>query len=158
MLRQYRHIILYAFSLAALLVLLQFLEYKLVIISHAFELYVTLIAVFFTCLGIWLAMKLSKPKVKTQIKTVVIEKEVAPLKQEALFIRNEEKIQELGLSNRELEVLQAMATGLSNNEIAAQLYISLNTVKTHSARLFEKLDVKRRTQAIDKARQLGLIA
>jgi ATP/maltotriose-dependent transcriptional regulator MalT len=63
----------------------------------------------------------------------------------------------LGLSNREIEVLQLMAAGLSNQEIANQLYVSLNTVKTHSAKLFEKMDVKRRTQAIEKAKRLQII-
>ena len=73
------------------------------------------------------------------------------------FVVNEKSADKLGISSREMEVLQLMATGLSNQEIASQLFVSLNTVKTHSSNLFLKMDVKRRTQAVDKARKLGMI-
>lgn len=144
--------LLYGASLALLLVLLKWLELRFVVIDHAFEIYVGAIAVIFTALGIWLALKLTKPKVKT----VVVEKEVYVNNPEG-FTPNEREIEKLGLSKRELEVLQGMARGLSNQEIAAQLFLSLPTIKTHAAKLFEKLDVKRRTQAVEKARQLGII-
>ncbi|MDB5249159.1 MAG: DNA-binding response regulator [Segetibacter sp.] len=157
-----KHTILYGVSLALLLFLLKWLELRFIIIDHAFEVYIGAIAIIFTALGIWLALKLIKPK----IQTVVVEKEVyintvvekeAPINDHPAFMLNEKELDELGLSKRELEVLQLMASGLSNQEIAARLYVSLNTVKTHTSRVFEKLDVKRRTQAIEKAKRLSLI-
>src|ERR1051325_2647660 len=143
---------LYGLSLAALLFLLKWLELRFVIIDHALEIYIGSIAIIFTLLGIWLALKLSKPK----IKTVVVEKEIYR-SNTADFKLNEEEMTKLGLSKRELEVLQLMAEGWSNQEISEKLFVSLSTIKTHTSRLFEKLDVKRRTQAIEKAKRLSLI-
>jgi ATP/maltotriose-dependent transcriptional regulator MalT len=100
-----------------------------------------------------LALKLAKPK----IKTVVVERKVF-VESRGEFIPNEEEIKRLGLSRREVEVLQLMADGLSNTEIAEKLFLSLHTVKSHSSRVFEKLDVKRRTQAVEKARRLTIIS
>lgn len=145
-------ILLYGLFLAAMLFLLKWLELRFIIIDHAFEIYIGSIALIFTLLGIWLALKLSKPKVKT----IVVEKEIFR-NNNADFKFNEEEMNNLGLSKRELEVLQLMAEGLSNQEIGERLFVSVSTVKTHTSRLFEKLDVKRRTQAIEKARQLSLI-
>lgn len=136
--------------LALLLFLLKWLEFRLIIISHAFEIYAGSIAVIFTALGIWLALKLTKPK------TILIEKEVFTQKPE-IFTLNENALARLNISKRELEVLQLMSTGLSNQEIALKLFVSLNTIKTHNARLFEKLEVKRRTQAIETAKRLHII-
>jgi ATP/maltotriose-dependent transcriptional regulator MalT len=139
-----------------LLVLLQVLQYRFLLINHSYEIYILCIALLFTGLGIWLALKLMKPK--TQVETVIVEKTVYEkvwTHEELQAIETEK--QKLGLSSRELEVLQLMAQGLSNQEIADQLFLSLPTVKTHSSNLFFKLDVKRRTQAIEKARQLKII-
>jgi two-component system, NarL family, response regulator LiaR len=145
-----KDIILYGISLAILLFLLKWLELRFIIINHAFEIYAGIIAIIFTALGIWLAHKLTKPKIETQI----VEKPVFTDR----FILNEAELDKLGLSKRELEVLQLMSEGLSNQEIAEKLFVSLNTIKTHTSNLFEKLDVKRRTQAIEKAKRLSLIA
>jgi two-component system, NarL family, response regulator LiaR len=147
-----KSIIIYGLSMAGLLFLLKWLELRLVIIDHAFEIYIGIIALLFTGLGIWVALKLAKPK----YKTVVVEKEVRINSNEP-FRLNETELNRLGISKRELEVLQLMSEGLSNGEIAERLFVSLNTVKTHSSRVFEKLDVKRRTQAIEKAKRIGLI-
>lgn len=152
LLLRYRRTILYGVSLALLLFLLKWIELRFIIIDHAFEIYVGLIAVIFTGLGIWLALKLTRP----EVKMVVVEKEVY-IKNNAGFRLNENELRKLGLSKRELEVLQLMAEGLSNQEIASRLFVSLNTIKTHSSKLFEKMDVERRTQAIDKAKKLGVI-
>jgi len=143
-------IIIYSISLALLLFLLKWLELRFIIFDHSLEIYIGCIAVIFTALGIWLALKLSKPK------TVVVEKEVYVTNNRD-FVLNEKELDRLDLSKRELEVLQLMAKGLSNQEIAERLFVSLSTVKTHSTNLFEKLDVKRRTQAIEKAKRLSLI-
>ncbi|MEO6304301.1 MAG: LuxR C-terminal-related transcriptional regulator [Bacteroidia bacterium] len=152
-------IILYGASLALILFLLKWLEYRFVVISHSFEIYVGAIAVIFMALGIWLALKLAKPKINTVVveKEVIIEKEII-VASGIGFVFNEKEIEKLGISKRELEVLQLMSEGFSNNEIAEKLFVSLNTIKTHSSKLFEKLDVKRRTQAIEKAKRLSLIA
>jgi DNA-binding CsgD family transcriptional regulator len=149
-LAKYKHPILYGISMAILLFILKWLEYRFVIIDHALEIYIGAIALIFTGLGIWLALKLARPK----IHTVVVEKEIYKTTAND-FTTNEDH--KLGLSKRELEVLQLIAEGLSNQEIAARLFVSLNTIKTHSSRIFEKLDVKRRTQAIEKAKRLNLI-
>ncbi|MES1225504.1 MAG: LuxR C-terminal-related transcriptional regulator [Bacteroidota bacterium] len=131
---------------------LRWLELRLVIFHHSIEIYIIIIAIIFTTLGIWLAIKLSKPK----IKTVIIEKEIFISKNEK-FELDELKVRELDLSNRELEILNLMAKGHSNDEIAEKLFVSLSTVKTHNQNLFVKLDVKRRTQAVEKAKRLNLI-
>jgi DNA-binding CsgD family transcriptional regulator len=142
--------ILYGVSLALLLLLLKWLEWHFVIADHAVEVYSSAIAIVFTALGIWLALKLVKPKVKT----IVIEK---PVVADAGFNLNEAELSRLRISSRELEVLQLMAEGLSNQEIAGRLFVSLNTIKTHSSNLFIKLEVERRTQAVEKGKRLSLI-
>lgn len=147
-----KHIFLYGASLALLLFLLKWLELRFIIIDHAFEIYIGAIALIFTALGIWLALKLARPKVKT----VIVEKEVH-ISRPPVFTLNSGELDKLGLSSRELEVLQLMAEGLSNQEIASRLFVSLNTIKTHSSNLFIKMDVKRRTQAIEKAKRLSII-
>jgi two-component system, NarL family, response regulator LiaR len=144
--------IIYGVSLAILLFLLKWLELRFIIFDHAFEVYIGFIAVIFTALGIWLALKLSKPK----IETVVVEKEVYVTRGENTVL-NMSLISQLELSRRELEILGLMAQGHSNEEIAAKLFVSLSTVKSHNQSLFVKLDVKRRTQAVEKAKRLNLI-
>jgi NarL family two-component system response regulator LiaR len=152
LLLRHRATIAYSISLALLLFLLKWLELRFIIFDHSFEIYIGFIAVIFTALGIWLALKLSKPK----IETVVVEKEVYVNRNEN-FIPNTLLISKLELSKRELEILGLLAQGHSNQEIAAKLFVSLSTVKTHNQNLFEKLDVKRRTQAVEKAKRLNLI-
>src|ERR1051325_11212136 len=144
--------IIYSISLAFLLFLLKWLELRYIIFDHSFEMYVGFIAVIFTALGIWLALKLSKPKVET----VVVEKEVYVIRNEN-FVLNTSLISQLELYKRELEILNLMAQGHTNEEIAAKLFVSLSTVKSHNQNLFVKLDVKRRTQAIEKGKRLNLI-
>lgn len=138
--------------MALLIFLLKWLELRFVIFNHLFEVYIGSIALIFTALGIWLALKLTKPK----IQTVILEKEVY-VSDNKDFIPNNTLIEELSISKRELEILNLMAKGLSNDEIAANLCISLSTVKSHNQNLFQKLDVKRRTQAAEKAKKMGII-
>ena len=158
-LQKNRGLFAYSISLAFLLFLLKWLELRFIIFDYSLEIYIGAIALIFTGLGIWLALKLSKPK----IKTVVVEKEVYISRNENLpdrqagFVLNESLVAKLELSNRELEILGLMAEGNSNQEIANRIFVSLSTVKTHNQNLFEKLDVKRRTQAIEKAKRLNLI-
>ena len=150
--RKHKATILYSICLAFLLFLLKWLEIHFIIFDYSFEIYIGLIAIIFTALGIWLALKLSKPK----IETVVVEKEVYVARNEN-FVRDTSLVSRLELSKRELEILSLMAQGYSNQEIAAKIFVSLSTVKTHNQNLFEKLDVKRRLQAVEKAKRLGLI-
>ena len=144
--------IVYSISLAFLLFLLKWLELRFIIFDHSFEIYIGFIAIIFTALGIWLALKLSKPK----IETVIVEKEVYVNRNEN-FVLDTSLISQLELSKRELEILNLLAQGHSNLEIAAKLFVSLSTVKTHIQNLFEKLGVKRRIQAVEKAKRLNLI-
>lgn len=150
--KQHKEIILYAIAMAILLSFHRFLEYKFLIVQNKIGLYIGIIAVFFTILGVWASNKLTTPKVKT----VVIEKEIFVQKR-IDFTINEEEVTNRKISKRELEVLELMAQGLSNQEIAARLFVSLNTIKTHSSNLFQKLEVKRRTQAIEMGKKIGII-
>lgn len=147
-----KQVIIYGIALAVLLFLLKWLETRYILLDQQLDIYLGIIAVLFTALGVWLALKIRKPK----IETVIVEKKVV-LTSGPEFILNEEEVRRLNLSKRELEVLQLMADGLSNQEIASKLFVSLNTIKTHSAQIFEKMEVKRRTQAVDMAKRLCII-
>ena len=148
-----RHIILYGFILAILVFTLKWLQWKFLIVDNSLDIYIGLIAVFFTILGIWVATQLAKPK----IRTVIIEKEVyIPHSNE--FTINETELKKLNLSNREYEVLKLLTKGYSNAEIAQNLFLSLSTVKTHVSNLFVKMDVKSRAQAIEKSKRLKITA
>lgn len=150
--QKHKQLFLYGISMALLLFLLKWLEFRYFVINHSMEVYIGAIALIFTGLGIWLALKLAKPKKET----IIIEKEVL-VNVDQEFVMNEKELQKREISKRELEVLQLMAKGMSNQEIASALFVSLNTIKTHSSNLFIKLDVKRRTQAVEKAKQLKII-
>jgi NarL family two-component system response regulator LiaR len=149
-LKKYSSVLIYGAALAMLLLLLRWIEWQFIFVDNSFELYAGAIAILFTVLGIWLAHKLSKPR------TILLEKEVM-VPANGSFELNAHAAAELGLSKRELEVLALMAAGLSNQQIAEQLFVSLNTVKTHSSNVFLKLEVQRRTQAVEKARRLSLV-
>lgn len=138
----------YSLLMGAALVAFRFLETRFFFLNYTTEFFVGGMAVLFTALGIWLATRLSKPK------TIVVEREVLL---SAISEIDQAEITRLGMSKRELEVLQLMAKGHSNNEIASELFVSLNTVKTHVSNIFEKLEVKRRTQAVERAKQLNII-
>jgi len=150
--RRYKHTILYGAGLALLLFVLHWLEWRFVVFDHAMDLYTVGVAILFTGLGIWLALKLAKPKV------VTVAVPAPPVENTGPGATPDPKaIEKLGISDRELEVLQLMAQGLSNQEIADKLFLSPNTIKTHSSRIFEKLDARRRTQAVETARRLRII-
>ena len=161
--RRNRHIILYGGGLALLLFLLKWLEWRFIIFDHAIQVYSGAIAVLFTGLGIWVALKLARPKVVTvaapPTNGTSHATNGAPHSPNGIpHTIDPQAATRLGLSARELEVLQLMAEGLSNQEIAGRLFVSLNTIKTHSSRIFEKLDARRRTQAVDKAKRLKIIS
>lgn len=147
-----RHFILYGFILAALVFLLKWLQWKFLLVDNALEIYIGLIAVFFTILGIWVARQLAKPK----IEKVIVEKEVF-VPQAEDFTINKTELEKFNFTNREYEILQLIAVGHSNADIADQLFLSISTVKTHVSNLYVKMDVKRRGQAIDKAKRLRIV-
>lgn len=140
-----RTILIYALVLAVAVFLLKMLEYKFLFRQLSVEIYIGIIVILFTALGLWMGQKI------TRKKKIFIP---APA---ANFVLNEGVLQGLGISKREHEVLELMAQGFTNQQIADKLFVSLNTVKTHTANLFLKLEAKRRTQAIQKARELQLI-
>lgn len=150
--KKHKELIAYAFSMAVLLLLLNWFKYRFMVLQNQTEIYIGIIALFFTLLGIWVSKKL----VKTEVKTVVVEKEII-ISKNLHFNLNQTELDARKISKRELEVLELMAEGLSNQEIASRLFVSLNTIKTHSSNLFEKLEVKRRTQAVEMGKKLQLI-
>jgi len=147
-----KHILIYGLCGGFLIVLLKLIEYRFLVVEHSIEIYGGLVAAVFAGLGIWLGLKLTKKK-ETVIVNVVKEVPVAA----EPFAVNEARLRELGITPREREILELIATGLSNREIAERLFVSENTVKTHSSRLFDKLSAKRRTQAVQIGKELGLI-
>lgn len=154
---KYKDILIYGISMALLLVLIKWFEAHFIVFNYRLDFFIGGIAILFTVVGIWLALKLVKPKSDNyRVETRIIEKEVY-INTYAQKEINQKEIEKLGISKRELDVLKLMATGLSNDEIAGKLFISLNTVKTHSSNIFLKLDVKRRTQAVEKAKRLNII-
>lgn len=147
-----RHLVLYGSILAILVFVLKWLQWKFLILDNSLDIYIGLIAVFFTALGIWMATQLVKPK----IEKVVVEKEIY-VETRPQFGINETELKKLNLSSREYEVLLLLSRGCSNADIADKLFLSLSTVKTHVSNLFFKMDVKSRTQAIEKAKRLKII-
>lgn len=135
-------ILLYGISMAAMIAVMKYAEYRFIVKDFSIEFYVGIVAVFFTAIGIWAGLKLTRKKV------VIVNSD---------FTLDEAKLRRLGISKREHEVLELIAGGLSNQEIADKLFVSINTVKSHSSNLFLKLDASRRTQAIQKAKELRLI-
>jgi len=144
-----KHILIYGLCGGLLIVALKLIEYRFLIIEHSIEIYGGLIAAVFAVVGIWLGLKLTKGK-----ETVVVREVPVPAQP---FKVNQTRLQEFGITRREHEILELIANGLSNREIAEKLFVSENTVKTHSSRLFDKLSAKRRTQAVQIAKETGLI-
>jgi DNA-binding CsgD family transcriptional regulator len=142
------HGLIYGLTGGALIAILKLIEFRFLVVEHSLEIYGGLIALLFAALGIWLGLKLTRKE--------VIVKEVPTFKSEP-FAVNEAQLKQLGITKRELEILELIAHGMSNREIAEKLFVSENTVKTHSSRLFDKLSAKRRTQAVQIAKENGLI-
>ena len=145
-----KQIVLYGLLGGLLIALLEFSKYRFIVIENRLEIYGGIVAVVFTALGIYFGLKLTKKK------EVVVIKEVRVNTSEP-FILNTKKLEELGITAREHEILGLIAQGMSNKEIGEKLFIGENTVKTHSSRLFDKLNAKRRMEAVKIARELQLI-
>ena len=154
------HALLYGLLGGVLIAGLKFIEYRWLLIEHSLEIYGGLVAAVFAGLGIWLGLKLTGRR--EVVREVLVPVEVAvPVPVEVPvtgpFTRNTARLAELAITPRELEILEAVASGLSNREIAERLFVSENTVKTHAARLFDKLGARRRTQAVQLGKSFGLI-
>jgi two-component system, NarL family, response regulator LiaR len=153
-----RHVVIYGVIGGILIVVLKWTEYRYLVIEHSIEIYGGLTAAIFAALGIWLGIRLTGSRQR------IAEKEVgsdggarAPVTPSLVFAPDGRKREDLGITQRELEVLELIAKGMSNREIAGKLFVSENTVKTHSSRVFDKLGAKRRTQAVQLGKEFGLL-
>ena len=145
-----KQVILYGLLGGVLIVGLKLIEYRWLFLEHSIEIYGGLVAAIFASVGIWLGLRLTRQKERVVVREVAVP---AP----AEFVRDERKLESLEITPRELEILTLIAEGLSNKEIAERAYVSENTVKTHSSRLFNKLGARRRTQAVQLAKAMRLI-
>jgi DNA-binding CsgD family transcriptional regulator len=153
-----KHLLIYGLCGGLLILLLRMIEYRFLVIERSLEIYGGLIALFFASVGIWLGLKLTKNKETIVVKEVPVEVKVeVPVLAREPFALDQTRLQQLRITDRELEILHLIAGGLSNREIAEKLFVSENTVKTHSSRLLDKLSAKRRTQAVQIAKDLNLI-
>lgn len=144
-----RHVLIYGLIGGILIAVLKWTEYRYVVIEHSIEIYGGLVAATFAVLGIWLGLKLTG-------RERIVVKEVRVRAGEPSLL-NEKKREILGITPRELVILELIAQGMSNREIAGKLFVSENTVKTHSSRVFDKLGAKRRTQAVQLGKEFGLL-
>ena len=147
-------ILVYGLLGGVLIAALKLIEYRFLVLEHSLEIYGGIVALLFSMLGIWLGLRLTRTRETVVVREVPVEVRVrAP----EPFVPDAERVRRLGITPRELEILEAMAAGFSNREIAARLFVSENTVKTHAARVFVKLSARRRTQAVQRAKEAGLI-
>ena len=152
-----RTVVLYGLLGGLLIAGLKFIEYRFLVIEHSVEIYGGIVALLFSIVGIWLGLKLTRTRETVIVREVPVPVEVL-VRVTDPFVPDPARVRQLGITPRELEILEAIAAGLSTREIAAKLFVSENTVKTHSSRLFDKLSAKRRTQAVQIAKAAGLIA
>lgn len=147
-----RHVLLYGIVAGLFIAALRLIEYRWLVLEHSIEIYGGLVAVLFAGLGIWVGLKATRPRESVVLKEVHVLVPAPPG-----FERDSKAVERLGLTPRELEILELIAVGLSNREIAERVFVSENTVKTHSSRVFEKLGARRRTQAVQRGKELRLI-
>jgi len=152
-----RHVLIFGVVGGVLIAVLQYIEYRFVVIEHSVELYGALVALLFAAFGIWLGLRMTRGREVVR-ETVVVKEVFVPAASSAgPFAPDAVRQQSLGITARELEILTLIARGCSNREIAEQLFVSENTVKTHCARTFDKLGAARRTQAVQRGKELGLL-
>jgi DNA-binding CsgD family transcriptional regulator len=149
--RLVRVLLLYGVPAGLLIGALRLIEYRFLVIDHAVEIYGAIVAAIFAVVGIWLGNRFTRSRV--EVREIPVEVRVP----ETPFVINHQQVEARGITPRELEILQLIADGLSTREMAERLFVSENTVKTHCKRLFDKLEVNRRTKAIQVAKALGLI-
>jgi DNA-binding CsgD family transcriptional regulator len=149
-----KHIFLYGIIGGTLIAALKWSEYRFLVIDHSIEIYSGLIAATFAAVGIWLGLKLTRKQGRIVVKEVPV---TVSVRMAEPFCPNEAKREELAITPREMEILELIAQGMSNREIAGKLFVSENTVKTHSSRVFGKLGARRRTQAVQLGKEFGLL-
>lgn len=145
-----KHVLLYGLLGGVLIAGLKLVEYRWLVVEYRVEIYGGIVAAVFASVGIWLGLKLTKTR-----ETVVVREVMVPAP--ADFVRDQGRLTALGITPRELEVLELIAQGLSNREIAERVFVSENTVKTHLSRVFDKLGARRRTQAVQLGKEMRLI-
>jgi two-component system, NarL family, response regulator LiaR len=150
-------VLLYGLLGGVLIAGLKLVEYRFLILEHSVEIYGGIVALLFSAVGIWLGLRLTGRRETVVVREVPVPVEV-PVRVTEPFVADEARMRQLGITPRELEFLEAIAAGLSNREIAERLFVSENTVKTHLSRVFDKLNARRRTQAVQLAKEAGLIA
>ena len=155
-----RHVLIFGLVGGLLIATLQYTQYRFIVIEHSVDIYGALVAVLFAAFGVWLGLRITRRR--EVVRETVVIKEVlvpaeAPAPDSGTFTPNTARQQTLGITARELQILALVARGLSNREIASQLFVSENTVKTHCARAFDKLGAARRTQAVQRGKEFGLI-
>ena len=153
--RLLRVLLMYGLPAGLLIGALRLIEYRFLVIDHAVEIYGAIVAAIFAAVGIWLGNRFTRARV--EVREVPVEVPVEIRVPETPFVLNQRQVEARGITPRELEILQLIADGLSTREMAERLFVSENTVKTHCKRVFDKLEVNRRTKAIQVAQTLGLI-
>lgn len=157
-----RHVLIFGVVGGVLIAVLQYTEYRFVVMEHSVELYGALVAVLFAAFGIWLGMRVTGRRELVR-ETVVVREVMVAVEAPAetasakAFAVDAGRQRALGITAREMEILGLVAEGLSNREIAERLFVSENTVKTHCARAFDKVGAVRRTQAVLRGKELGLL-
>jgi NarL family two-component system response regulator LiaR len=145
-----RQVLLYGFLGGALIAGLKIIEYRWLVIDHSIEIYGAAVAMIFAGFGVWLGLRLTRRAENVVVREI-------PVPATVDFVRDEARLDELGITPRELQILELIAGGLSNSEIAERIHVSENTVKTHLSRVFDKLGARRRTQAVRLAKDYRLI-
>ena len=154
-----RLVFLYGIPAGLLIVAMRVIEYRFLVIDHAIEIYGAIVAAIFAAVGIGLGIRLTRERVIIRDVKVEVPVEVrVPVAAGTPFSVNQSQVDALGITPRELEILQLIAEGLSTREMAERLFVSENTVKTHCTRVFDKLGVNRRTKAVQVAKSLGIIS
>ncbi len=149
-----KNVLLFGLLGGVLIAMLRAIEYRWLIVEHSVEIYGGIVAAVFATIGIWLGLKLTRGRETVVVREVPVRVEIAT---PAEFVLDQSKLAELRITPRELEILELIAAGLSNREIAERVHVSENTVKTHSARVFDKLGARRRTQAVQRGKEFRLI-
>ncbi|MEP6763164.1 MAG: response regulator transcription factor [Gemmatimonadaceae bacterium] len=156
-----KHVLLYGLVGGLVILLLRAVEYRYLVVEHSVEIYGALVAAVFAAIGIWLGQTLTRNRTRVVVKEVHVEVPLETTVEVSVaagpFERNAERLDATGITPRELQILELIAEGLSTREIAERIFVSENTVKTHSSRLFDKLNVRRRTQAVQVGKQLGIL-
>jgi DNA-binding CsgD family transcriptional regulator len=147
-----KHVLLYGLLAGVMIAALQYFEYRWLVVDYSVEIYSAIVATLFAAVGIWLGLRITGRAEQVVVREVVVAGQPG-----APFVRDERKVEALGITRRELEVLELIAQGLSNREIAERAFVSENTVKTHSSHVFAKLGARRRTQAVQLGKEFRLI-